>query len=151
MTSKQPSSKFCSFAGVAEASILAVLAVKSGYTYLSAAIGDDDWSKITGPHGVAFIAVIAVIVLWFNGLRREKNEEKRREKEELNREKRHSESIALQRENSKTLIDLNIQGIKAQGHAAGEIRALRKELEGRPCGVAVNQKIRSEITDQEPA
>jgi hypothetical protein len=131
-----------SFAGIAEAAILSVLAAKSGYVYLMSAIGNDDWSRITGPNGVAFIAVIAVIVLWANGLRRERNEERRREKEEINREKRHGESIGLQRENAKTLIDLNVQSIKAQVTTSSEIRALRKELEGRPCAFDGDEKAR---------
>ena len=118
---------------VTEAALLSYLAIQNGLNLAASLISDEDWQRISGPHGVAFISVVAVIVLWVNGLRREKNEDSRRVREEVRREARHAETIVLQRENSAKLIDLTIQSIKAQGAVALELKTFRKEMEKRPC------------------
>ena len=101
-----------------------------------AIISETDWQRITGPHGVAFVAIAAVIVLWVSGMRKDKREDERRVKEEQNREKRHSESLLMQGENAKRLMELTVEGIKAQGMVAMALRDLKTALDGRPCGIA---------------
>lgn len=133
------------FSAILEGFLLALIACYKGGIIVGLIISDTDWSKITGPHGVAFLAVIAVIVLWGNGLRRERNEELRRSNEEIRREKRHAETIAMQRENSDKLIALTAKSIKAQAHVTASIDHLARELNSRPC--AINQMRRDAIMD----
>lgn len=96
-------------------------------------ITEQDWTRLLGPQGFTVGLILAVIVLWGNGLMREKNENKRREKEEAKREARHVETIGLQRENSDKLMALTVESIKAQGMSASAISRLVDELEARPC------------------
>jgi flagellar biosynthesis component FlhA len=114
-------------------------------------VTETDWQRITGPHGVAFVAIAAVIVLWGSGIRdkallrketeeREIREEKRREKEESAREARHAESIKLQRENAEKLIGITVENIKAAGHVTQAINSMDRtiqqfshDLGQRPC------------------
>ncbi len=128
------------FQNIVEGSILSMLSV-------FAIISETDWQRVTGPHGVAFVAIAAVIVLWGSGIRdknrlrketeaRENREEERRIREEANREKRHAESLLMQGENAKRLMELTVEGIKAQGMVATALRDLKTALDGRPCGVA---------------
>lgn len=123
-----------------EGTILLLAGIGTGCNYLIAILSEEDWSKLTGPHGVAFLAVIAVIVLWGNGIRREKQEEKRRVDEEIRRERRHTETLNLQRENSNKLIELTGESIKSNAYVTAAITALTKELESRPCGINFTEK-----------
>jgi hypothetical protein len=129
----------------AEASVLAMAGTSL------AIISEQDWNRMTGPHGVAFIAVAAVIVLWANGLRKERLEQKRRDEEalrhearrqedEANREKRHKEAMSMQSANADRIMDITVESIKAQGHSAqaiasidSTIKRLSDELSSRPC------------------
>jgi uncharacterized membrane protein YcjF (UPF0283 family) len=132
---------------ILEGIVLACIAMVSGAEYVAALFSNSDWERITGPHGVAFLAVTACIVLWVTSLRREKeiakNEAKRdaaeqilRTEEESRRERRHSETLAMQKENSDKLIGLTAESIKAQIHVTTAIQALSKQLDSRPCGLA---------------
>jgi hypothetical protein len=111
----------------------------SGLSFL-AIISETDWSRITGPHGVAFVAIAAVIVLWASGIRKDKREDERRTKEENAREGRHSESIAIQKDNAEKLVALTVENIKACGHVTQAIHSMDRtiqqlthELGDRPC------------------
>lgn len=124
-----------------------------------AIISDQDWQRMTGPHGVAFIAVLAVIVLWANGLRKEKAEISRRQAEEIRAEarrvadeaaleKRHTETMTMQRENADKLMQLTVESIKAQGHTSqaiisidSTIKRLTEEVASRPCQKANQPKV----------
>lgn len=119
-------------ATVAEGAVLIYLSVANGWHYVASIFSDEDWNRITGPHGVAFISLAAVVVLWGNGIRRERNEERRREIEEAKREKRHAELVNLQKENAEKLTDLTVQAIITQGKAAEALRDLTKALDKRP-------------------
>ena len=47
-----------------EGSILAFLALMQGLLAVADAISTEDWSRITGPNGVAFVACTSTLVLW---------------------------------------------------------------------------------------
>jgi hypothetical protein len=125
----------------------ALLGLAAGYKVAEAtclALTEQDWSKLLGPQGFTVGLILAVIVLWGNGIARERNETKRREKEESNetkrrekeeasREARHRETLALQRENSEKLMNLSVEAIKAKGMMVAAFNNLVEELEGRPC------------------
>ena len=125
-----------------------------GIEAVVATISDSDYSKMTGPHGVAFVSVIAVIVLWGALLayisRTNKREEARR-KEELEarkiedeaRERRHVELMTTQGHNAQKLIDLTAQSIAANmngTHAiqmlSHDIQTMTNDLKVRPCQAA---------------
>lgn len=59
-------------------------------------ISNDDWSRITGPHGLVFVLIIGLIVVWTKSVR-----------DDAARERRHRETIATQQEHFKALLDLN--------------------------------------------
>jgi hypothetical protein len=114
----------------------ALLGLAAGYKVAEAtclALTEQDWSKLLGPQGFTVGLILAVIVLWGNGIARERNETKRREKEEASREARHKETLSLQRENSEKLMNLSVEAIKAKGMMVAAFNNLVEELEGRPC------------------
>jgi len=114
----------------------ALLGLAAGYKVAEAtclALTEQDWSKLLGPQGFTVGLIFAVIVLWGNGIVRERNETKRREKEEASREARHRETLGLQRENSEKLMQLSVEAIKAKGMMVAAFNNLVEELEGRPC------------------
>lgn len=121
------------FVTLLEGALFGFLTLYNGTQTLCSIISSEDWSRITGPHGVAFIACAAVVVLWLNGLRREQREDKRREGEETKREERHAETLTLQKENSSKLIELNVEQIKAQALATAAMTDLKEHLAARPC------------------
>ncbi len=116
-----------------------------------ALISEQDWGRLLGPHGVAVAALMAVVALWLGNIRdkrilredlesRERREENRRAVEEASREKRHTESIRIQRENADKLIALTVENIKAAAHVTASIESvdrtiqtLADELKDRPC------------------
>jgi len=110
----------------AEGIALGLLALYNGTRYVAGLISDEDWQKITGPHGVAFLAVTACIVLWLNGLRREKIEEKRRSREEAAREARHAENIAVQREAKDEVKALVVECVKSNAMVTAAITSIDK-------------------------
>jgi len=114
---------------------LAFLLAWQGFSAGLAIISDADWAKITGPHGLVFVLIIGLCVVWAKSCR-----------DDVARERRHKETLVAQEEhfaallslNSKTaqdLKDLTIQSIKAQMMATAATVDLRKELAGRPCGI----------------
>jgi len=58
-----------------------ILAIYNGAAAMLAVISEADWNRALGPHGVAFISIVAVIVLWANGIATRKAEDKRRAEE----------------------------------------------------------------------
>ena len=130
----------------------ALLGLAAGYKVTEAAclaLTEQDWSNLLGPQGFTVWLIFAVIVLWGNGIVRERNETKRREKEEASREARHRETLALQRENSEKLMSLSVEGIKAKGLMVSAFNNLVDELEGRPCSAFKNSLTRIEADTPE--
>lgn len=112
-------------AAVIDFSMLAVLAVWQGIATL---ISPDDWSKITGPHGLVFVLIIGLTVVWTKSVR-----------DDSARERRHRESIKTQEEhfnsllvlNAKTADDLKILTVastKAQLNATSAIIAMDQNI-----------------------
>ena len=125
----------------------ALLGLAAGYKVTEAAylaLTEQDWSKLLGPQGFTVGLIFAVIVLWGNGIVRERNETKRREKEEASRDARHKETLGLQRENSEKLMNLSVESIKAKGMMVAAFNNLVDELEGRPCSAFKNSLTRIE-------
>ena len=61
---------------------LTSLAIWQGVTTFAAFISNEDWEKITGPHGLVFILICGLIVVWTKSV-----------KDDAARERRHRESI----------------------------------------------------------
>lgn len=72
---------------------LSSLAIWQGF---SAMISPDTWEKITGPHGLVFVLIIGLIVVWTKSVR-----------DDASRERRHKETIKSQQDHFEALIDLN--------------------------------------------
>lgn len=73
---------------------------------LSTLISSDDWNRITGPHGLVFVLLIGLIVVWTKSVR-----------DDAARERRHRETIAAQEKHFATLIKMN-------GENANDLKAL---------------------------
>lgn len=94
---------FLPFAAIADIVTLGFLASWQGTLAL---ISSDDWNRITGPHGLVFVLIIGLIVLWTKSVR-----------DDSARERRHKETIKSQQDNFKALLDLN-------GKTADDLRVL---------------------------
>lgn len=108
-----------------EAAFLGLALGWNSTAYFLSIISDSDWSRMTGPHGVAFLAVAAVVVLWLNKMASDKSKAKelkeaearseaRREEDEANKEKRHLESRTDMHRFAEDLKGLTADSIKAQ-------------------------------------
>lgn len=117
-------------------------------------LDETTWDRLTGRHGALFFMAIALLIIWNSSrlaekrriehlaLIEDKEDERREREEELRqiendaREQRHREAMKLQQENSQRLMELTVEGIKAQGMVAEALKTLKSELDGRPCGLA---------------
>lgn len=72
---------------------LGFLAIWQG---LATLISSDDWNKITGPHGLVFVLIIGLIVVWTKSVR-----------DDAARERRHKETIQSQQQHFNSLIEMN--------------------------------------------
>jgi hypothetical protein len=95
----------------------------------SAVIGGTDWGNAIGPYGGYFIS-LAMLGLF---IQRDRASTK-------TAERRHAETIAMQKANGDQLMGLTVEGIKAQGRATVAIESvdrtlqyLSKEMGERPC------------------
>lgn len=80
-------------AAIIDVTTLGFLAAWQGMATL---ISNDDWSKITGPHGLVFVLIIGLIVVWTKSVR-----------DDAARERRHRETIKTQQEHFNALLELN--------------------------------------------
>ena len=76
--------------------VLSTLAVWQGITTAIAFISNEDWEKITGPHGLVFVLICGLIIVWTKSV-----------KDDAARERRHRESIKSQEDHFKSLLELN--------------------------------------------
>lgn len=134
---------------VIEGAFLCVLAVFNGARMVLASIPENDWSKISGPNGVAFVAVIAVIVLWGTFLRFQFLARKDAKEREIKEDARHTETIRFHRENTDRLLGITVESIKSQGIATMAVKAmdsniqrLTVEMMERPCMAGMQKKHR---------
>lgn len=122
------------FANLCEFTALVSLAVLQGVHAVVNVLTEADWQKAFGPNGVAFVSVLATIILWGTFLRyqgqqrkdniaREAREDARRDKEGEARERRHNDLIASNAKNAEDLKALTVESIKAQMIVANESKA----------------------------
>jgi hypothetical protein len=129
------------------------LAVAAIVAQINALLDETSWDRLTGRHGALFFMAIALLIFWNSNRVAEKRrlehlakldakednrriqEEKARQAENDAREARHREALAVQHHNAQKLIELTVEGIKAQGMVATALVDLKKVLDSRPCGV----------------
>ena len=93
-------------------------------------------SDLTGPHALLLASLVVVGVLWRNNSARDRKDELRAKEFNKATERRHSETIAMQKANSDEIKALTVSSIQANAATAESIRALTTELANRPCGMA---------------
>jgi hypothetical protein len=103
-----------------------ILAVYNGVGYAFGIITEADWDRITGPHGVAFISVIAVIILWTNGLLNRKAEDKRRTQETADANAARSDLLKALNAATDSNASLTKQCIKAIEQNTAAVQAFDK-------------------------
>lgn len=101
------------FTNTVEGLVLTFLATFNGGVAALQMISDGDWTRINGPHGVSFLAVCAVIILWSRSIVKERNEDKRRTREEIAREARNAELLTALKAADKSNKDLTERCIQA--------------------------------------
>lgn len=105
------------------------LALYNGSMYILGVISETDWNRITGPHGVAFIAIVAVAVLWANGLATRKAEDKRRTSEAEAASNSRAELLKALKDSIDSNHDLTKQCIRAIEKQTAATAALDKTIQ----------------------
>lgn len=119
-------------------------------TLVTKAVTDDVmWTKMIGPFGGLFLSIVFLGIflrkdsiarrdrikvesmLRDDTLAREKKEEARRAADDDAQERRHSETLALQKENSHQLLELTKSSITAQAETAHAIQSLAAKIEAQ--------------------
>jgi len=101
-----------------EAFAVALIGIYSGARYVANIIDDSTWDKVKGAEGALFGAVVIVITLWLSKI----SDGKRLDK-------RHSETLALQKENADKLMALTAESIKAHGLTCQTISSVDRTLQ----------------------
>lgn len=115
--------------------------------YYCSIISNEDWDRILGPNGVAVVAVGAVGILWFNKVSSDKErakalkeqeakEDARRQEEEINKEKRHAETLAASHEYAYQMKALAVESMKVTMKVDHTLSELTSQLRSRPCQAA---------------
>ena len=107
-----------------EAIALGFLTVWQGLSAIASLISNEDWDRITGPHGVAFVACAACLVLWLNAVNRDRKEDKRRIAEDAAKERRHEDSIRALNLYSEKVMGIAVDTAKTNMHVAEAIKSL---------------------------
>lgn len=94
---------------------------------------------LTGPHALLLAALAVIVVLWRNAGVREKNEEKRRTRAEEANERRHKETLDLQKENSASLQKLTVESVRVTARVSQALEGLVEEFRKRPCSANLNR------------
>jgi hypothetical protein len=119
-------------------------------TLVTKAVTDDImWTKLIGPFGGLALSIIFLGIflrkdavarrdrlkteaqLRADILAREKKDETRRKEEDEAQDRRHSETLNLQKENSHQLLELTKSSITAQAETAHAIQSLATKIEGK--------------------
>jgi hypothetical protein len=135
------------FLHTVEGVILGLALGWNAMSYYAQILSERDWQRMTGPHGVAFIAVVAAVVLWLNKISSDKarskelaeqdaKEDLRRVAEELNKEKRHAETLAASREYADSMKALAVESMKVAMKVDFTLVNLTHQLASRPCQAA---------------
>lgn len=133
--------------GIIDAVCIGLISAAGMFDSAFLALTETDWNRLVGPHGFTVGLILAVIVLWATAMRREACETKRREAEEAARDKRHQDTIRMQRDNANDLKSITVESIKAQMITAEALKKLQEsndnntdiivelvgELKRRPC------------------
>lgn len=108
--------------------------------YSGSILAESDWQKVIGPYGALFLACVILTLTWTNNRRKERREEARRDREEEKRDRRHDESMKLQKENWERITALTAENVNARLVSAGAIDRMSSSLQGltielkeRPC------------------
>ena len=145
-----------------EGIILLSLLAWNYFCYLSSIIPEEDIKHLTGPYGVAFAAVVAVIVLWSNkiisdsaakkeALRREQKEDRIRDEQEKAREARHKELVDTNKEYAEKLNSLVAESLTVHRETKKSLDDLTHQLKKRPCqmGLDIDTRIAEKLREKQ--
>lgn len=139
------------FAHTIECAILSLLALTQGVLAVAEAITAEDWQRVTGPHGVAFVACVSTLVLWatfitlirrvrLDALAKEKRDREdshaREERERADRADHFERLHDSNKENVNRLIDLTekhqrltVEAAKVDMRVAAAIHSLETAIQ----------------------
>ena len=114
--------------------------IQQGLAALLDFFSEKDWDRLLGPHGVAVVCLIALVVQWNTGRVAERNRDRRANVDRQATEDRHKETVALMASNADKLAALNVESIKAimlMKHSSDTLvhatERLHSTLESSPC------------------
>lgn len=122
-------------AAVFDITMLGILAVWQGMATL---FSSEDWNRITGPHGLVFVLIIGLIVVWTKSVR-----------DDASRERRHRETIQSQQEHFNALIELNEKS--ANDLKALTVASTKAQMSATNAIISMDHNIirlTNELTDQ---
>ena len=113
--------------------LLSSLALWQGMTTFATIISKEDWDRITGPHGLVFVLICGIIVIWIKSV-----------KDDASRERRHRESIQiLIKLNDKTATDLTLLSVasnEAQIQSTNAIMTMNNNIARLTDEISYNNK-----------
>lgn len=106
----------------------------------SSVFSAEDWGKAIGPYGGYFISLFMLGLFIMRDKASTKQQRDDKAKSEEATERRHAETLAIQKENAAQLMAITVESIKAHGRATVAIESVDRtlqylsgELEKRPC------------------
>lgn len=112
------------------------------FASLTGWLTDKDWERLVGPWGGMLVSLGMLLIILRHTAARQKHQDQQAELDRQDRERRHQEAIALQKENADKLMAITVETIKASGRATvaiervdSTLQYLTAELEKRPCQV----------------
>ncbi len=106
-----------------------ILAIYNGAAAMLAVISEADWNRALGPHGVAFISIVAVVVMWDSGRRDRKAENTRRQDEIASANASRAELLKALKESIDSNNDLTKQCIRAIECQKAATQAMDKTIQ----------------------
>jgi len=93
-----------------------------------------------GPWGGMLVSLIMLAIIIRHTAARQKHQYQQAELDRQDRDRRHSEAMAMQKDNAEKLMGITVESIKASGRATlaiervdSTLQYLTQELEKRPC------------------
>lgn len=124
-----------SFLTITEGVLLGILTAYQFGKTLVLAFTDQDWSRFMGPQGFTVGLLLAVVVLWGNGVVSERNRQTRADRTEQKNDERHAENRQDIKALTESLTALSAEAIRAQ------VKSAIVQIENTQCVKDLSEKV----------
>lgn len=104
------------------------LTVWQGISTTIAFISSEDWDKVTGPHGLVFVLLCGLIVVWTKSVKDDAGKERRHKEIIAEQQKTFDRHFSKLNENNKVLTDLIVSSNRQQDRTSNAIMAMDKSI-----------------------